>query len=558
MTDINTFIENWAPPRDSKTFVHRSMRLRSGWERDVETQTEYLTSNCSTKDILKTAYRLCRQRVISMTGKSFPITFNKKDSFTDGSAVHISTDVLDFPEYSVNEQTEILLGLATHEAMHLEHTDFSVEAKSKFAHTIRNILEDERGEYLVGEEWPGYGYSLEKVKAYYFDHKYKPQSFRDEAKEIFDCFFKLVRYPKHLDLAVVEKHQVFLRKIKDIITPYPMTFKKLNKCAHKIADLYGDELMNDQPDGSTLSARQAKDILESIGENMKPFNSSQEQGEEIEQGSEVDEALLQLVECDGESSKDGNTIFIKAESDLARYNEFKRKIMPQARALAQVLGRDLTSRAYVDRHLRTGELDDSKLIDAYIGIPNVYMQRFEREIKTTRVALLIDQSGSMDGIKIEDAATAAILIEQAMALLPSELFIYGFTSDHSSFDNDITIYREPRFKQKFTLGSVCAQSNNRDGVCIGEVASRIRKFTSEKILFFVISDGRPAAKNYIDGIAHTKETVEQLSKSGFDIVQIGIGTDSETQAKMFKNFVTYSDSSTMVREIGTLLKKMTR
>jgi nitric oxide reductase activation protein len=100
-----------------------------------------------------------------------------------------------------------------------------------------------------------------------------------------------------------------------------------------------------------------------------------------------------------------------------------------------------------------------------------------------------------------------------------------------------------------------AKQSNRDGLAIAEVGKRIRKFTQRPVVMFVISDGEPAcsALSREDAIKETRESVDALHADGIQCVQVGIGTNPETQHKMFHDFVTFIDAKSLPRQLKKIL-----
>ena len=85
---------------------------------------------------------------------------------------------------------------------------------------------------------------------------------------------------------------------------------------------------------------------------------------------------------------------------------------------------------------------------------------------------------------------------------------------------------------------------------------RVRKQTDEEVLMFVISDGAPAAQNYIgrEAIAHTKACVQKAEGMGFRIVQICINA-SYDPALMFRHYVKLENLGSLAKDLGTEITK---
>jgi hypothetical protein len=566
---------DWFGKRDRNTFVHRSKEKRSGWEKNLsDGLSKYLVKkNPGTIDVLREAYRLSKSRVSAMIpGRTVPLSFRGADSYTNGTRIVISTEPADESSLTPFEKLDILLGLTTHEVAHILHTDFDLKfIRDKFQKTILNILEDERIEYLVGEEFPGYGAFLEKLKAYYFDFKYAKKKFSSPGKEAFDCFFKFIRYPKHIDETAVERHADFLSLVKDEITPYPMTFRGAQKASCKIADLFVNyfkekfEEENPKSDSSTKDAS-VQDLLDTLADMMQDLDTTSVNPEAVNESKifKKDPLAEKLIDGRADFLPDSQTYFINADDDQDNYNVIRSSVIGSARSLARLIAIDTTASSFPVTGLRNGIMDEGKLVEAVMNVENIYRQAQPNKNKPAiNLVLLVDESGSMEE-NMEKVRSVAILFNEALKLIPSAKFsVYGYTSDQNGYGTDtITIYKEKAFDRTKALASLEAKRSNRDGRCIRAVVERLSKSRpkGEKTLLFVVSDGQPAAFDYTgpNAIKDTRSAVEEAKAKGFIPIQIGIGVEEEEQAEMFDDFVNYDSSSQMVERIGRLLRSKIR
>ena len=202
------------------------------------------------------------------------------------------------------------------------------------------------------------------------------------------------------------------------------------------------------------------------------------------------------------------------------------------------------------RGLRSGLLDTGKLAEAVQGVENIYRQERTARADRMAVCILVDESGSMDGEKIQAARDTAILLNEALATVRNvDLYIYGHTTENGSFVK-LNAYREGRGRgDRYVLGSIEADWSNIDSRAIREAAARVRARTREKCLFFVISDGAPC-----EPTRNVKEAVRELSRDGFSFVSIGIDFEYDP-SEMYDNHVSMTDLSTLAPELGKMIKK---
>ena len=88
-------------------------------------------------------------------------------------------------------------------------------------------------------------------------------------------------------------------------------------------------------------------------------------------------------------------------------------------------------------------------------------------------------------------------------------------------------------------------------------AKRIRKYTSDDCIMFILSDGSPAAHGYTgtSALQDTKEKVKIVEKMGFTVIQVSI--DHIRYAKeMFTNVISLEyDLSNLPKRLSQVIKK---
>lgn len=214
------------------------------------------------------------------------------------------------------------------------------------------------------------------------------------------------------------------------------------------------------------------------------------------------------------------------------------------------------------RGLFEGTFDEDALIEARVGAKNVYKTNATIRNNGATVVLLIDESGSMMS-HIGQARDIAVLFERALLDVNKiDFYCYG----HSTIDipntteaTMLNVYYEGRAKGKAKcLGNINYHDYNRDGHAILQTVGRVRQFTKQPIVLFMISDGEPSAsvpRGY-SPITYTKKCVEEVEKK-FNTQVIHIAITSGIPSKsMFTQFVTFTNMSSLVRDIGSLLTKV--
>lgn len=593
---IDELLADWFE-RDGDTFVKIRKKGRLGWEKTLEegeSYSAYLLEAPTQEDLIKRAYTLAKETIVVMDPPfkvNVRITTNGTGG-TDGRNVFISTSMFDDTELSVGEKLDTFLGVVVHEGSHLLYTDLSWLKKmtKPVIKEIWNILEDERIEQLCGEHKPGLANFLEKSKYYFFDQYYLDYVVPKEKEgkmtpfdRILNCFLHIIRYPKYLKEDEVVEFGHYLLEIKKVVFPYPITTEQCVKVAYRVFDIikdYYEELEKEraESEGSDeseeeLAEKAFKKLMEDAAETAKglekiggaPTSIPTEDGgkglskDDLADAVSRDGELLGEV-CEGvvELGSEEDTFFSKEPDKMERYMDSLSRVRRYIPAIAKIMKGHCKEYRLIHRSMRSGVLDTNKLAEAYQGVPTVYLR--EGMVKTDKVAVcvLIDESGSMSGSRIQAARDTAILINEALGQVPNvELFIYGHSGDlKRGLSTEMYVYREKNYNPRYSLGSVQARYQNRDGVAILEVAKRVRKQTKNPVLFFILSDGAPCAGSYggSSAMSHVKSCVLQAERMGFSVIQVCIN-HSYDPGTMFKNYVIMEDMSTLSMELGKAIKK---
>jgi nitric oxide reductase activation protein len=189
-------------------------------------------------------------------------------------------------------------------------------------------------------------------------------------------------------------------------------------------------------------------------------------------------------------------------------------VLPHLLQLRRAIARTRTRTDAISHGKSTGQLDRRKLHSLAFGNRYVFQRKTEKT-PGLALALLVDESGSMRGPKVETARQVAILFHAALASQPEiDLFIYGHSADDPSRTTNLFSYCAPRQRaRRYSLGAIQSRRNNRDGVAIAAVAREvIRQTRHRRIVLIVISDGAPQADGYSGNAAleHTRDVVRSL------------------------------------------------
>lgn len=469
-------------------------------------------------------------------------------------------------------------GFGLHEAAHLRYTYLRVYLnflsfisgkytfeEGEIIKIFINLLEDNRVEDLLLTERPGFQDFIDCAKSYNSKTLEEKLNIMRERKLI--LFFKtligILRFPGLIEEEVLEEYSEVYKEVQEKITPYPENLKDICSVSESIFKIIKEKKLSD------IDPAELKKILflindtESITSIM--YGVDLDSGRKIDKSkvsrllSSKDNLTMKILEGTVERGDSDKVFFEKPKGDRNDYLRDVRAVQKYVPRLKKILTGTDKNYDFNIQGCRSGILDTTKLAEAYQGVPQVYLRQGHVRTNKSTICVLIDESRSMGGKKEILARQAAILLNETFGKsLGVDLYIYGHTADIGSIGYiNLSVYREgSHYNPKFSLSKSCAKSQNRDGDAILEVAKRVRKFTKENCIMFVISDGSPCANGYggIPAIKDTAAKVKEAEKLGFGIIQISIDAVYGVEDM----FDTYIDIGYNLEEMPKLLNEIVK
>lgn len=469
-------------------------------------------------------------------------------------------------------------GFGLHEAAHLRYTYLRVylnflsfisgkytSEEGEIIKIFINLLEDNRVEDLLLTERPGFQDFIDCAKSYNSKTLEEKLNIMRERKLI--LFFKtligILRFPGLIEEEVLEEYSEVYKEVQEKIIPYPENLKDICSVSESIFKIIKEKKLSD------IDPAELKKILflindtESITSIM--YGVDLDSGRKIDKSkvsrllSSKDSLTMKILEGTVERGDSDKVFFEKPKGDRNDYLRDVRAVQKYVPRLKKILTGTDKNYDFNIQGCRSGILDTTKLAEAYQGVPQVYLRQGHVRTNKSTICVLIDESGSMGGKKEILARQAAILLNETFGKsLGVDLYIYGHTADIGSVGYiNLSVYREGNhYNPKFSLSKSYAKSQNRDGDAILEVAKRVRKFTKEDCIMFVISDGSPCANGYggISAIKDTAAKVKEAEKLGFGIIQISIDAVYGVEDM----FDTYIDIGYNLEEMPKLLNEIVK
>lgn len=508
---------------------------------------------------------------------SYSDYFSEEERDNSERRIAVPSKIFDSTE---DNETKInaFCGFGLHEAAHLRYTYLRVYLnflsfisgkytfeEGEIIKIFINLLEDNRVEDLLLTERPGFQDFIDCAKSYNSKTLEEKLNIMRERKLI--LFFKtligILRFPGLIEEEVLEEYSEVYKEVQEKITPYSENLKDICSVSESIFKIIKKKKLSD------IDPAELKKILflindtESITSIM--YGVDLDSGRKINKSkvsrllSSKDSLTMKILEGTVERGDSDKVFFEKPKGDRNDYLRDVRAVQKYVPRLKKILTGTDKNYDFNIQGCRSGILDTTKLAEAYQGVPQVYLRQGHVRTNKSTICVLIDESGSMGGKKEILARQAAILLNETFGKsLGVDLYIYGHTADIGLIGYiNLSVYREgSHYNPKFSLSKSCAKSQNRDGDAILEVAKRVRKFTKENCIMFVISDGSPCANGYvgISAIKDTAEKVKEAEKLGFGIIQISI--DAVYGVKDM--FDTYIDIGYNLEEMPKLLNEIVK
>lgn len=598
--DMALMLKNDFIDRDNCTFVKIRTNGTTGWERTLAKGSAYSTYMTDEPEkLIKNAYRHACDMVSAMDVPfKVKILITPRKNATNTKKLWLATEVFDDKEMTAAQKLDCFTGEAVHECAHLLYTDFNLirNINDKITKDLENIIEDERIERKTGDEKPGMAQFIKAVKYYYFDRYLQAKTEKEKAGKlpkmarIINAIISIIRYPKTADEKDIEEFAPLLTDVREILTPYPETTEEVIESAVKIRELikklYKEEQQKEE------NNQQEKNEEETDQDNNDDTEGCNEENNDEEQDNQAAESQMQIeieeisdildkiitdpqdgeednslearmskdiqknrgrlgLECEGVIGKANtdNAVIIYPQENKDQYNESKRRIQKYIPAMSKALKCNAQDKERTLKGLGSGKLDTNKLAEAFQSVQTVYITTKTVKSGSVNVCILIDESGSMRGERIQAARDTAILINETLKdIKNTSLSIYGYTGNGE--EAYIIPYIENGKGKKHSLGCINYQGTTPTAKAIQETITRIKKQTNN--IMMIISDGEPD-----EGITEVRKQTEQATKKGIRTIGISISpTLKEDDLKrMYRENLTITDLSTLAPELGKILKK---
>ena len=185
----------------------------------------------------------------------------------------------------------------------------------------------------------------------------------------------------------------------------------------------------------------------------------------------------------------------------------------------------------------------------------------------TAVAVLMDQSASIDARRKQASILAALCIVEFAQYLKIPICVYGHCTDlhrPAHFGKETVCLHsymefEDREHEKLRILDMKPGGANRDGVALQYMEEKLKRRKERMKLLFFTCDGLPNASDYGGKVARDdlKQIQKELHRDGIHLLVAAIGEDQEEIHKIYGNScINTSDLSALPGEICKRLLQM--
>lgn len=244
-----------------------------------------------------------------------------------------------------------------------------------------------------------------------------------------------------------------------------------------------------------------------------------------------------------------------------KYSRISNEIAPVVRNLVsqmRSLLREMNEEC-IQHHKRMGPMVEAT--EAYRPDRSFFAKKkLPEDLPDMALCVLIDQSGSMYGEKLECAIRTAILLEQFADALDIPLMIAGHNVSWHSVDLRIftDFLSAMTKKDRYSLAGITDGGCNRDGLPIRACANLLAQRQEKVRLMVIISDGAPHDADYCGEKARKdiSDTVAEFRRKGLLIYGAAIDDDRDVIQQIYgKGFLSIQNLETLPKTLVRLIRQ---
>ena len=292
---------------------------------------------------------------------------------------------------------------------------------------------------------------------------------------------------------------------------------------------------------------------------------SRELAEEAAADQMMDDRLIDIKNCDMNSTHKGKKLMVKraddSEENESKYGDTYQEVSSYSSMLQRKMKealRDLMEGG-VTHHLQFGHRIEAQ--NGYRPDQRFYCNRKQPEnLPEMAISVLLDNSGSMCGPRMEAGLKACVLLFDFCVSLGIPCMIAGHQVQYAGGVKYTvcTDFDKVSRRDKYRIMGMAPGGCNRDGMAIEISANQLAKRPETIKLLFVISDGQPNDDGYggKEAADDIRSIVSKYRKKGIETFAVAIGDDKDKIRAIYGDgFIDISDLQKLPKMLTSVVKK---
>ena len=173
------------------------------------------------------------------------------------------------------------------------------------------------------------------------------------------------------------------------------------------------------------------------------------------------------------------------------------------------------------------------------------------------VMILVDNSGSMEGKRMDSAREAAVLLTEALERLHIPNFVAGHSCESALIFRIFKNFDDSKYA-KYSINRMFPGGDNRDGLALEVAGTYLKEREERQKLLIIISDGQPNSHGYSGELARKdiRSIVKQYQRDGIKTLAFAIGDDKPQIKSIYgESFIDISDYDKFPKTLSKMIEK---
>lgn len=210
----------------------------------------------------------------------------------------------------------------------------------------------------------------------------------------------------------------------------------------------------------------------------------------------------------------------------------------------------------VQKHRYLGRKIDAK--SAYKVDQRFFTKKRNPEkVVDMAIAVLVDNSGSMEGKRIESAKEAAILLTEVLERMGIPVFVAGHNCESALCFQIFKNFEDTKYA-KYSINRMFPGGDNRDGLALDVAGTYLIERQETNKLLIIISDGQPNSHGYSGELAKKdiKSIVKNYRRQEIKTLAFAIGDDKKQVKDIYgEAYIDISDYDKFPKTLSKMIER---